>query len=329
MNRGPNRRPRVAVTGASGFIGRRLLARMVGDGGEVVALSRSAVDVAGVRRVPLCDYTDEAASTRALQGVDVLVHLAGRAHVTADGGDAVGLFQRGNVDATLAMARACVAARVRRFVFISSIGVHGPPVAGRPFGAADAPNPVEPYALSKWQAEQGLAAIGVSSGLEIVVLRPPLVYGPGAPGNYHRLLKLVARAPLLPLGGLRAPRSFIHLDNLVDAITLAVRHPAVAGRTFTVCDGRDLSVAEVVRELAGVLRPRRSPVIDVAPWLLAAAASLLGRRAAIDKLAAALQVDASEFVLATGWRPPVDPVSGLRESARQFRASGGGRGACP
>lgn len=309
-------RAAVGVTGASGFVGRRLLMRIAAEGRPAVALSRRGSGVPGVRDVVLRDYGD-AALESALRGVDAVIHLAARAHVEATGNDDAALFRAANVESTLAVARACLKAGVRRLVLVSSIGVNGNRTHGRPFTEADTPQPAEPYAVSKWQAERELARLLEGVALEYVIVRPPLVYGSGCPGNFGRLVRLVARAPWVPLGALRSPRSFIHVDNLVDALLRAASHPGLDRNTYLLSDARDVSVGEVVRCLAAELRPGRRAVLDVPPWLLAALARLAGRSQAYEKLAAPLQVDASAFSRATGWRPPVDPVEGLHETARQ------------
>lgn len=324
MSPEPSRAP-VAVTGASGFVGRHLLQRLLDDGWPAVAVSRRGCGLAGLRDVRLASYDDGPALAHALRGVDAVVHLAALAHQDVGDADAVRRFHEANVGTTLRVADAAAAVGVRRFVLVSSIGVNGRRTDGRPFRDGDAPCPVEPYAVSKWEAEQRLASRLAGTPTEYVIVRPPLVYGPGCPGNFERLLGLVARAPLVPLGGLRAPRSFIGVKNLVDAILVAVRHPAVAGHTYLLADGRDISVAEVVTTFAEVLRPGRRVVVDLPVALLAAAARLAGRGAAWAKIADPLRVDATGFRAATGWTPPFDPAEGLRETARQFANAGSGR----
>jgi len=308
------------VTGASGFVGRRLLERLAAEGRPTVALSRRGTGLSNVRDVVVRDYADTEALAEALQGVDSVVHLAARAHLDSQGAGDSALFRSANVDCTLSVARACLAAGVRRLVLVSSIGVNGSRSTDHPFTELDRPGPAEPYAVSKLEAETELATLLRGTGVEYVILRPPLVYGPGCPGNFGRLVRLVARAPIVPLGALTAPRSFIYVDNLVDALLVADRQTGLGGMTFLLADGRDVSVGEVVRRLAAELRPNRSPVVDIPVWLLRALARLVGRSADFDKLAAPLQIDARAFSLATGWHAPYDPTEGLRETARQFVA---------
>jgi nucleoside-diphosphate-sugar epimerase len=312
-------RATIAVTGATGFIARRLLNRLIGDGRPAVALSRRGSGLAGLRHDVVADYADVAALARAFEGVDAVIHLAARAHSPTRTVDDAELFQQANVHVTRCLAQAAVASGVRRFVLVSSMGVHGNRSAGRPFSAGDRPRPAEPYAVSKWQAEQALVEALAGHATDFVVLRPPLVYGPGCPGNFDKLLRLVARAPVVPFGALHESRSFIYLDNLVDALLIAADHPAVRGGTYLLADGRDVAVADIVRRLAAVLRPGRHVVIDVPPRLLRILAQLAGRRLLYDKLTAPLRVDAQPFREATGWRPRFEPEQGIDETARQFR----------
>lgn len=324
-------RPVVAVTGASGFVGRRLVNWVQAKEYEVAQLARGNVERAAAdrfRRVP--DYRDAGALQKALADCDVVVHLAARAHRLhdADRATAEAAFREANVDGARALATAARQAGLRRVVLVSSIGVHGSRTSGRPFTEADAPRPQEPYAVSKWEGEQAVADALEGSATELVVLRPPLVYGPGAPGNFAQLLGLVRRLPWVPLGGLHRQRSLIHVDNLCDAIELAIRHPQAAGRRFVLCDGDDVSVAEIAHELAMGFDRNPACVVNVPEGLLRAAASLLGRGAAVAKLADELRVDASAFRAATGWVPPRRAREALRETAaasRRLAQQGDGR----
>jgi len=307
----------IAVTGASGFVGRRLINHLGSIGASPVAISRRPGANGSIRHVSVDDYGDVARLARQLQGVESLIHLAARAHQESAGAADIDLFRAANVQTTLNVAQACMAAGVRRLVFVSSIGVNGSR-SDHPFTEQDAPAPSEPYAVSKWEAERALAALVSGSSMNVVTIRPPLVYGPGCPGNFARLVRLTARSRLVPLGGLNAPRTFVFLDNLVEALAVAAQHPDIANSTFLVADSSDVTVGDVVRIMASVLQPGRRVVVNVPPTLLALVASLAGRRSAYEKLAAPLQVDASAFSQATGWHPAVSPQEGLRETARQF-----------
>lgn len=307
----------LAITGASGFIGRVLLDRLVAAGEKPTAISRQSLGMEGVRNVMVTDYAQTADLVSHLLDADAVIHLAGRAHQDASTAQAEALFQAANVDTALDVARACIAARVKRLVFVSSIGVNGNRSA-KPFTETDPPAPTEPYAVSKWKAELALTELLKGSGTELVIIRPPLVYGPGCPGNFKKLARFVATSRWVPLGSLDAPRSFIHVVNLADVLITAARHPGVGGMTFLVADGRDTTVSEVVRKLAGSL-PGSTRVVNVPVPLLRTAALLVGRQASFEKLAAPLQVNASLFSCITGWRPVISMDEGLLDTARSIQ----------
>ena len=318
----------VVVTGANGFVGRAVVARLAADGIAVRAAVRrpGAPFPPGVTVVPGADLDDLSRWRGALQGASAVVHCAARVHRLADDeADPLAAFRRANRDATAALAEAAGAAGVVRFVFISSVGVHGAETFGRPFTAADAPAPCSPYAISKHEAENELARIGAERGLEVVVLRPPLVYGPDAPGNFAVLLRAVERGVPLPLGAIRNRRSFVAIDNLADLITLVVHHPAAAGRAFLVSDGEELSTTDLLRRTARALgRPAR--LLPVPAKALRTMLSLLGRAELGQRLCGSLEVDIGATCSRLGWRPPVGVDEALVATARRFRSLGG-RGA--
>jgi UDP-glucose 4-epimerase len=269
----------------------------------------------------VADYTDVAAVARALKGTLAVVHLAARAHVlgTEPQQDALLAFERANVDAALACAEAALHAGCRRFVLVSSIGVNGQATYGQPFTENDEPSPQEPYARSKWQAERALAQRLIGTKLELVIVRPPLIYGPGCPGNFRALLGLVSNSPVLPFGSLRARRSYIGIENLCSALEIAILHPACAGRRFVLSDGEDIDLASLIRLLAEAMGKTHVPQWAVPPTLLQIMATLAGRRDSFAKLHGELLVDSRAFRQCTGWNPPLALSQGLVQTAKAYR----------
>jgi nucleoside-diphosphate-sugar epimerase len=308
---------RALVTGGSGTVGSALLGSLcAGADWEVRAAVRSspAVPVAN------CDYVvtgDLGAAGAELSGVatdcEVVIHTAARVHVMGkDASGSADAYRQTNVEGTLRVAREAARSGVRRFIFISSIKVNGErTAAGRAFAENDRPHPEGAYALSKWEAELGLQALCAQTGMEYVIVRPPLVYGPGVRANFLALASAVKRGAPLPFGSIRNQRSFVGIDNLVDFIRLCMRHPAAANQTFLVSDGQDLSTPDLVRAIAAALeRPPR--LLPVPVWLLRGAGLVTARQAAVQRLLENLQVDIGKARRQLGWRPPVAVQEGLR-----------------
>ena len=258
--------------------------------------------------------------SRALTGVSVVVHAAARVHVMVDAAtDPLAEFRRVNVQGTLHVARQAAAAGVRRFVFVSSVKVNGEATKlGVPFSAEDVPAPLDPYGVSKMEAEQGLRQIAAETGMAVVIIRPPLVYGPGVKANFAALMRAVQRGWPLPLGAVHNQRSLVALDNLVDFIVTCLAHPQAANQTFLVSDGQDLSTTELVLGLARAAGVS-ARLLPVPVWALQAGAALLGKRDAVQRLCGNLQVDISKAHNLLGWLPPVSVAEGLRRAV----ASGG------
>ncbi|MDR1936619.1 MAG: SDR family oxidoreductase [Candidatus Accumulibacter sp.] len=308
----------ILVTGAAGFVGRALTARLAARG--CVRAATHAVPFAGhlpnltaVHGKALSPDEDWSA---ALDGVGAVIHCAARVHVLREsGGEAWAAYRRTNVDGTLNLARQAVAAGARRFVFLSSIKVNGECTSpGQPFTEKHAPAPRDPYGVSKMEAEQGLRALARDSGLEVVIVRPPLVYGPGVKANFLSLMRWLARGWPLPLGALTENRrSLVALDNLVDLLLSCVDHPAAANRTFLVSDGEDLSTVDLLERLGAALgRPARLISVPVGALRLAAAG--LGRADALNRLCQSLQVDMRQTRSTLGWTPPLGVDEGLRRA---------------
>jgi len=254
----------------------------------------------------------------ALPGADAVVHLAARVHVMRDSAaDPLAEHRRVNRDATLELARAAQRAGTRRFVFLSTVKVNGERTEGAPFTERDAPAPADPYAVSKWEAEQGLQQMAGAGALELVILRPPLVYGPGVKGNFLRLLKLVRAGVPLPLGGVANRRSLIYVGNLASAIERAVRAAPTVRGTFLVSDDADLSTPELIREL-GHAMGRRARLFALPPALLGALGRALGKGDEVGRMIESLRVDCSAARRELQWQIPFTVEQGLRETADWF-----------
>ncbi len=303
---------KIVLTGANGFVGSQLFSALKGC---------ARVQVAGLcRLLPLGEEglalqaigdLQQADLSTLLTGVDVLIHAAARAHIMKDEvADPLAEYRRVNVEGTLNLARQAVAAGVKRFVFISSIGVNGS-INTRPFCADDQPNPTEPYAQSKWEAEQGLMQLAAETGMEVVIIRPPLVYGPGAPGNFGSLVRWIEKGVPLPLGAIHNKRSLVGIDNLVDLIIRCIDHPAAANQVFLAGDGEDLSTTELLRGV-GKAMGKPAQLVPAPAGLLQFGATLLGKKAMAQRLLGSLQVDISKTCELLDWKPPYTVEEGLR-----------------
>lgn len=302
----------VLLTGATGFVGRRI-ANVLGN--------KAGVYLTCVVRQPPGEPLGHEIRTKSLEpgvdwsdavtGQEVIIHAAARAHILRDkSSDPLAEFRKTNVEGTLNLARQAAEAGVRRFIFISSIGVNGS-VSRKPFTESDTASPSDFYAQSKWEAEQGLWSIHKETGLEVVIIRPPLVYGPGAPGNFGTLVKWVQRGIPLPLGAIRNDRTFVALDNLVDLIITCVEHPAAANQIFLAGDGEDLSTTELLQGMAKAMH-KTARLVPLPAGLLMFGATLLGKKAMAQRLLGSLQVDISKARNLLGWQPPLSVEDGLK-----------------
>jgi len=314
---------RVLVTGATGIVGRALCPVLAAAGHTVRAVQRreGPTPPGAAERVVVPDIGPDTDWRAALDGVGAVVHLAARVHVMNESpADGAAAHRQVNAEGTRRLAEATAEAGVRRLLFVSSIKVYGDAPAVQPLTEAVTPRPDDPYGESKWAAEQALARIGASRGLETVVLRPPLVYGPGVGGNMLALLKLCRSGLPLPLGRADNRRSLIALGNLTDAIAIALAHPAAAGQTYVLRDGEDLSVADLVRRLRAPLGlPPR--LVPVPPRLLKAALVAAGRRALAARLLDSLVLDDAKIRQDLGWSPPLSVELGLAETVNWFLAT--------
>lgn len=296
------------VTGATGFVGVALSARLTASAYRIVPAVRNK---SGLPHEVVVGNLNVSTDWRsALADCDTVVHLAARVHVMADPAkDPLALYRETNTEATRNLARQAANAGVKRFVFVSTIKVNG---EGReaPYREIDVPVPEDAYAISKWEAEQGLQRIARETGLEVVILRPPLLYGPGVKANFLHLMKTVKKGWPLPLASIHNRRSLLYLGNFIDAIQLCVEHPAAAGQTFLLDDGKAVSTPDLVRAVAHAIgRPAR--LLPMPVGVLRLAGGLLGKREAVERLTGSLFVDSSAIRTRLGWTPPFSMAAGL------------------
>lgn len=309
--------PRVLVTGANGFIGGAVI-RALRERGQfnVVAAVRRATAVqsnTGYRQCVI-DLDHKKGWQESLSGVDILIHCAGKAHVPA----AAEVVQSTNVAGTLHLAQQAANCGVRRFVFLSSIAVYGQPVGGKISGSAGEPVPCGAYGRSKLEAEKGLVDLLRGQSMELVIIRPPLVYGPSAPGNFGKLVKWIERGWPLPFLSISNQRSFIGIDNLTDFILHCAKNPVAAGKTLLIADGEDISTPDLVRHLANHMqRPAR--LFRLPQGCLNLAGALTGQSQRLRRLSESLQVDATQSRSLIGWTPSVSLDEGLRRAVAQSR----------
>lgn len=326
MKPGAAEMDRILVTGANGFIGGTLCRRLSEKGFGVRGSFRSRDSVpaffeqrGSVDFAVTGDFGGDADWTKALEGVNTVIHLAARVHVMNESAkDPLAEFIRTNSVATELLARAAAKAGVRRIVYVSTIKVNGEKTGRVPFSEDDLPSPQDPYAVSKLKAEHALMRVSEETGLEFVILRPPLVYGPGVKGNMLRLMGIIHKGLPLPLAGILNKRSLIGLENIADALILSATRPEAAGQVFLLSDGEDVSTPDLVRMIASAMG-RRARLLTIPDFLFRAASSLFPPvRPALERLTDSLFVDSSRFRKVMDWRPPQSLKEGIGTMVSEY-----------
>jgi nucleoside-diphosphate-sugar epimerase len=313
---------KVLITGVNGFVGKVLGDELVIKGFNVNGTVRSVMPVdfpGAITKFVIKDIDSKTDWQNALEGVDVVIHLAARAHVMKDMAiDALSEFRKVNVEGTLNLARQAVEAGVQRFIFISSIKVNGEgSILGQPYTPEDQPAPVDPYGISKREAEDGLRQLASETGMEVVIIRPPLVYGPGVKANFQSMMRWLNKGIPLPLGAIHNQRSLVSLDNLIDLIVTCIHHPAAANQIFIAGDGEDFSTTELLQRMAVALG-KKARLLPIPELILVWGARLLGKQAIAQRLCGSLQVDISKARDLLDWKPPVSVDETLRKTAQYY-----------
>jgi len=312
----------VLVTGASGFIGEALCAEMMRRNFQIKAALRSHkhFNFAG-ETIYLGDIDGSTQWGDHLKGIDVVIHLAARVHVMRESNsDPLEAFRRVNVWGTEHLARMASCNGVKRFVYVSSIGVNGVLTTSQSFNESDKVNPHNAYAMSKWEAEQALHRVAQETGLEIVIIRPPLVYGVGAPGNFAQMMHVISKQIPLPFADINNRRSFVYVGNLVDALITCAQHPAAAAQTYLISDGDDISTPDLLRQLGvGMRCPVR--LFALSPKLLKWIGAFVGKSDQVDRLTGSLQVDSGKIRRELNWTPPYTLQQGLQATAEWYRST--------
>lgn len=307
---------KILLTGATGFVGSAVLNRLRNVPGYrvVSAVRSSAVYAAGNTETVVVGNIDRSTDySTAIAGVDVVIHIAARAHIMRDEvAEPLEEYRKVNVEGTLNLALQAAEAGVHRFIFISSIKVNGEQTSeGKPFTAENHPAPEDAYGISKMEAEQGLQALSAEAGLELVIIRPPLVYGPGVKGNFASMIRLVQKGIPLPFGAVHNKRSLVGVDNLVDLIVRCIDHPAAANQVFLAGDGEDVSTTELLRRV-GLAMGKPTRLVPIPAGILQFGATLVGKKAMAQRLLGSLQVDISKTCEMLDWKPPYTVDEGLR-----------------
>lgn len=314
----------IMVTGATGFVGCVLVNRILERQCRVRGSLRQDSNIFSpeVDKVIIENLSAKTNWDKALDQIDVVIHLAARVHVMNDhSSNPLEEFRKVNTEGTLNLARQAAESGVKRFIFISSIKVNGEfTKEGAPFTAMDTPAPQDPYGVSKLEAEQGLLALAADTGMEVVIIRPPLVYGPGVKANFLKMMAGLNKGLPLPLGAVHNKRSLVALDNLVDLILTCIDHPAAANEIFLVSDDDDLSTPELLQRMAASMG-KSARLIPVPKWLLKSGATCLGKRDVAQRLLGSLQLDITKTKELLSWVPPVSVDKAFKKTAEDFLAN--------
>jgi nucleoside-diphosphate-sugar epimerase len=321
---------KILITGATGFLGQNLCSAALDRNYSIRATTRSASKPhrhPEIESIPISSIAEPLPET-ALKGLEVIVHLAARVHVMNDTtSDPLAAHRQINTAATLSLARQAAQHGVKRFIYLSSIKVNGEGGIDidRPYTEQDPPQPIDPYGQSKWEAEQGLKQIAAETGLEIVIIRPPLIYGAKVKGNFQQLLRIIQRGIPLPLGSINNHRSLVYVGNLVDAILTCITHPAAKNQTFLVSDGNDLSTPALILGLAKyVEKPdwmnaiELPTLLSIPPQLLVFCGKLVGQTSSVERLIGSLTVDSTHIQTTLDWKPPFSVNEGLRATVKDL-----------
>jgi UDP-glucose 4-epimerase len=310
----------VLVTGATGLVGEAVVFRLLLDKRYTpVAAVRATTRLSGLCRIVPFDL-ELPTGMPELRGIDVIVHCAARVHVMNEkGADGLAAFRKINVEGTVRLARRAAECGVKRFIFISSIKVNGEGTPrNKTFKATDLPAPIDAYGISKREAEDAIRQVCEETGMELVVIRPPLVYGPGVKANFLSMVRWLDRGIPLPLGAIDNRRSLVAIGNLTDLVLTCIDHPAAAGEIFLVSDGEDLSTTQLLRRTALALG-NSAKLVPVPAGLLQAAASMVGKSGIAERLCGNLQVDIQRTCELLGWRPPINTEKALRQTVEHYR----------
>jgi UDP-4-keto-D-QuiNAc 4-reductase len=314
---------RILVTGANGFVGRQLCRSLSQKGFLVTAAVRQTAIAPAeeVRYISMGDIGPNTDWTEALRGVHLVVHLAGRAHIRRDSSaNPMAEYERVNTSGTIRLAQMAGAANVRRFLFLSSVKVNGEETHDQPFAETDRPAPLDFYAVSKWQAEEGLLRLHRQGELSVVIIRPPLVYGPGVKANFLQLIRLVDCGFPLPLGKIQNKRSLVGLRNLAEFILVCLQNPSAAGEIFLVSDQEDLSTADLVQRIGGFLG-RTTYLLPIPYQFLSIIARITGKEDALKKLCHSLQVNVEKSHKVLHWRPPFSVNEELEQTIKWYKSN--------